>query len=355
MGSSGWSSVLDVRTAAHDATPPSRMRAPELSSGSDSVCAQWVPPSTDGGSPIARYEARAERGSDGRVLASCTAPAAARNCTILGLPPKVALNVSVRAVNFEGASEWSPHTSSATGGARAPDEPLAPGVLPSNTMTIAWQQPAAHGSAVTKYELQVDDWWRHNGSSGAGNQQRVWVTIYSGGSRQLDTCTTVAGALTQCGAPPPPLRPVPPEPEPLGLLPSIAYAVRVRASNAVGWSGWSAPGAITPAVSGHCGSETQLQIWHDEIPTLRSRLTTAMMKCLLAKDLQKCAAQKLHEDLGFSFDCADCWAADAVCSKNNCNMCVFQPHGEKCTECARTHCSAALYACTGLPDWVFPP
>ena len=85
------------------------------------------------------------------------------------------------------------------------------------------------------------------------------------------------------------------------------------------------------------------------------RVRASYRAVTLARVRHHLSAQKLQEDIGISFECADCWAADAVCSKNNCPMCVFSPHGEKCTECARTHCSSALYACTGLPDWVFPP
>ncbi len=185
-----------------------------LTAGDMELDVSWEAPADDGGTAIIDYEVQhAIRGSgdwpaDGERVTDTSV-------TIMDLVNGTAYAVRVRAMNDVGNGPWS-ETEYETPMAPAP-EPEVPG-MPMNVMLTAgdtelgvgWEAPADDGgSAIIDYEVQ-------HTIRGSGD----WP---ADGERVSDTSVTITD-----------------------LMNGTAYAVRVRAMNAVGDGPWSETEYETP-------------------------------------------------------------------------------------------------------------
>lgn len=106
VNASGSSPASAPRVAATPATVPTAPRSVTAIGGSGQVSATWVAPSSNGGSPVSGYVARAwSASSGGTLLGNCQA--AGLSCVISGLASGVTVYVDVVAVNAVGTGPAS--------------------------------------------------------------------------------------------------------------------------------------------------------------------------------------------------------------------------------------------------------
>jgi hypothetical protein len=138
--------VLLNTLAGPDPVPPG---APVLSTATGQAAAValgWLPPGSNGGSPITSYTATATPGG-----ATCTT--ATLGCTVTGLTNGVSYSFTVRATNAAGAGPAS-NALSATP-RTVPMAPRSVSAKASGTgITVSWAAPASNGGgAITAYRV----------------------------------------------------------------------------------------------------------------------------------------------------------------------------------------------------------
>ena len=192
------------------ANPPSRPLAPRVAAGDGRLEVSWSAPA-DNGAAITGYEVRYRRagGSWERWAHEGTGT----TTTITGLANDTSYEVEVRAVNSEGAGEWSEGaTGTPAAAAAAPAAPLAPRVAAGDgRLEVSWSAPADNGAAITGYEVR----YRR-----AGGSWERWAHEGTG------TTTTITG-----------------------LANDTSYEVEVRAVNSEGAGEWSEGATGTPAAA----------------------------------------------------------------------------------------------------------
>ena len=175
----------------------------------------WAPPSNDGGSAITGYKVQWKSGSQSFGDSSREHITSSTSYFITGLTNGTEYTVRVIAVNAVGDGPPSDEKTATPEG--PPDAP--PNVQAGSghqQLTVSWGAPNDGGSAITEYRLQ----WKSGGQSFNSSRQR----------------TIAAPSRTY-------------------TIPSLAngteYTVRVRATNALGDSGWSAEAKGTPREGPH--------------------------------------------------------------------------------------------------------
>ena len=209
-----------VKTAAFTTSPtkPGKTRSVDVTtSGNGTLFITWQAPDSDGGSAITGYKVQWKSGTQsfgGDPSREHTTGDSIPNYLITGLSNGTEYTVRVIAVNAVGDG---PPSDTTTG------TPVGPPDAPPNVqagsghqqLTVSWGAPNDGGSAITEYTLQ----WK----SGTQN--------YNTTSRQATVTTTTH------------------------TIPSLAngteYTVRVRATNALGDSVWSAEAKGTPREGPH--------------------------------------------------------------------------------------------------------
>ena len=214
-GCSAFSSKTCTTEPSFPATPAQPSACTSVTPNSFSIA--WTAP-VDNGAPITNY--RLDK--DGVLWANT---GTATSDSVTGLVPATTYQMKVRATNSAGDSAFSSPRSCTT----APDVPLTPaapvcGVETWEAVPFSWTAPNAQGSAIIRYQVQIDGGSQVNVNSGTSH-------TYNG----LDVVTP--------------------------------YDVRVRAVNGVGNGPWSAattctttpapPDAPTTPV---CGSSTDTTV-----------------------------------------------------------------------------------------------
>ncbi len=210
-----------VKTASFTTSPtkPSKPRSVSISFESDgSLLIAWSAPSNDGGSAITGYTVQWKSGSQsfgGDPSREHTTGASAITYAITGLTNGTEYTVRVIAVNAVGDGPPSDTTTGTPVG--LPDAP--PNVQAGSghrQLTVSWGAPNDGGSAITEYTLQ----WKSGGQSFSSSRQR---TIDA--PSRTDTIPSLDNGTE--------------------------YTVRVRATTALGDSGWSAEAKGTPREGPH--------------------------------------------------------------------------------------------------------
>lgn len=120
--------------------------------GFGSATISWRPPSSDGGSPILRYEVVAT-GSDGSSVAS-SFPADTTTGTVYGLQNGLAYTFTVQAVNAVGAGATAALAGSVTPG--VPSQMSAPtATIGSHEVTLHWTPPYNGNIPLNGYVVTV--------------------------------------------------------------------------------------------------------------------------------------------------------------------------------------------------------
>ena len=211
-GSGGDRVAMSELRLVAAASAPARPAVPLLAEGDGKLLVSWAAPG-DGGAAITSYDVR-HRG-DGDV--NWGAPASVQTqeplgFTITGLDNGSLYLVQVRAVNANGAGEWSEPARAAP--APVPDRPAAPSLAEGDgKLLVSWAAPANGGSAITFYEV------RHRGDGDAN-----WTTA------RLSRRQVRRGLSYEIGS----------------LGNGSPYLVQVRAVNANGAGAWSLPAQATP-------------------------------------------------------------------------------------------------------------
>eukprot|EP00038_Savillea_parva_P021965 m.36432 g.36432 ORF g.36432 m.36432 type:complete len:722 (-) comp5409_c0_seq1:343-2508(-) len=316
-----------------------------------SVAVQWAPPTDDGGAMVTKYELEFARtnvhahahaattvGNDGR------SGDGGGNWTLVETGYSLAANVSrllggsaycfrVRATNNAGAGPWSHNKTThavaqsdattnciTTKPSGLPDAPVIdalPVRTSSTSITVKWSVPNAHGSPITNYTLQHNDWW-----TDAGMQ-----TVYNG-SDHVFTAN-------------------------VSLLPATVYTFRVRASSSVGTSTWSAAVNFSTDQAGYCGNPDDVAAYKRTKTTMKHDIQMCMIGCILKGE--DCVNDCINKSVGLSKPCADCWYHEGACTLKNCKMCATNPGGQPCADCSRKACFPACVECSGVPQEFFPP
>ena len=207
VGDSGWSEA-----SATPATTPAAPAGLDLDRGDGSIEVSWQ--AADGrGSPVTGYEVQWSDDGFSQSIDTYDAAAGAETYEIADLVNGTEYTVRVRAINDVDVGLWS--SASATPAAT----PLAPTGVDADrgdrSVTVSWAAADGRGADVTGYRLQ----WR------AGDD----------GFADSDSFVDLGGSVLsrRIGS----------------LVNGTEYFVRVRATNAVGDSGWSPPASATPATT----------------------------------------------------------------------------------------------------------
>ena len=200
----------DASEPSSSVTTPGKPGSPtglSVTPGIGSLRASWTAPSSDGGSALTGYTATAY--NVGKFVASCTAIAPLKECTITGLSATILYSVSVVASNAIGDSLAS-NSASGTPLVQTfpPSAPTGVKATARNqAVTISWEVPADGGLPISGYT----------------------ATVYDGDGKVVSTCKVT---LTICKI--------------TGLTNSTSYTATVLATNANGNSPESSPVAFTP-------------------------------------------------------------------------------------------------------------
>ena len=195
--------------------PPTAPAAPGvagISGSTTSLTVSWTAPTNTGKPAITSYDVQYRQGTSG-AFTNGPQDATGTSANITGLMASTLYQVQVRATNDEGDSAWSASGSGTTGTtATAPVAPAAPTVAAvtgsSTSLAVSWIAPADGGSAITTYDVQF--------RPGTSGDFEIWFERVTGTSFTLPD-----------------------------LDANTLYEVQVRATNAIGDSGWSASGSGT--------------------------------------------------------------------------------------------------------------
>ena len=212
--------ALGVKTATFTTSPtkPGKARNLFIALESDgSLLIAWDPPQNDGGSAITGYTVQWKSGSErfGDPSREHTTGASASTYAITGLTNGTEYTARVIAVNAVGDG---PPSDTTTG------TPVGPPDAPPNVqagsgyqqLTVSWGAPNDGGSAITEYTLQ----WKSGGENFNSSRQRTIAA-----PSRTDTIPSLDNGTE--------------------------YTVRVRATTALGDSGWSAEAKGTPREGPH--------------------------------------------------------------------------------------------------------
>ena len=216
---SGFASGIKTATFTTSPTKPGKTRSVDASTTeSGTLFITWQAPDSDGGSAITGYKVQWKSGTQsfgGDPSREHTTGDSIPNYLITGLSNGTEYTVRVIAVNAVGDG---PPSDTTTG------TPVGPPDAPPNVqagsghqqLTVNWGAPNDGGSAITEYTLQ----WKSGGQSFTSTRQRTIA-----GTSRTDTIPSLTNGTE--------------------------YTVRVRATTALGDSGWSAEAKGTPREGPH--------------------------------------------------------------------------------------------------------
>ena len=216
---SGFASGVKTATFTTSPTKPGKTRSVDASTTeSGTLFITWQAPDSDGGSAITGYKVQWKSGTQsfgGDPSREHTTGDSIPNYLITGLTNGTEYTVRVIAVNAVGDG---PPSDTTTG------TPVGPPDAPPNVqagsghqqLTVSWGAPNDGGSAITEYTLQ----WKSGGQSFTSTRQRTIA-----GTSRTDTIPSLTNGTE--------------------------YTVRVRATTALGDSGWSAEAKGTPREGPH--------------------------------------------------------------------------------------------------------
>ena len=205
-----------VKTAAFTTSPtkPGKTRSVVTASGNGQFALTWDPPLSDGGSAITGYTVQWKSGSQSFGDPSrehTTTGASVTAYLITGLTNGTEYTVRVIAVNAVGDGPPSDErTQTPVGPPNAP--PNVQAGSGHQQLTVSWGAPNDGGSAITEYTLQ----WKSGGQNFTSSRQKTIAA-----PSRTDTIPSLTNGTE--------------------------YTVRVRATTALGDSGWSAEAKGTPS------------------------------------------------------------------------------------------------------------
>ena len=199
------SGIPDAVAASH----PSAPRSVHAKPGNTTARIAWVPPLSDGGAPINRYDIRRAATATGPWSSVAKVVATTFSWKDTGLTNGVRYYYRLRAHNAAG---WGPASAAVSAVPRTvPSAPLSPSATWGDaSATASWSAPASDGgAAINQYQLQ----YSYDGTT--------WTNVSAG----LQTQLTLGG-----------------------LANGDAIRFVVRAHNAAGWGPMTSEVWVTPGV-----------------------------------------------------------------------------------------------------------
>ena len=335
---SRWSGVICNKTS--HGIPPTATEAPILkgykcTSPGDKDCSLSLSPGAiddTGGADITRIDCAVRRCRQTALGASLQcesskypATAAGDLCLVEQADQDTMIQVRTAAVNRWGAGNTTepitcivlPQQPLFCNRKEKAEVPAITGLAISSTGSdralLTWTM-AADGTEgeATQFEIQRDDWW--SGTS--------FATVGNANSSQ--------SFLVQ------------------GLLPATTYHYRVRAIAGVqhNQGPWSEVVSGTTANAGACGDSHNLPAQKAHFSSLKA---TVQWCLLTALGNAARAASCITNKVGFTEACAMCWIHEGQCAAAQCLVCLKDPSGQPCEDCAIKKCFPPLIQCTGLP------
>ena len=211
--SGGWSPEATATPAAVADTPG----APTLTVKNRALDVSWSAPSGDGGAAITGYKVRRCDDSTGCDVSSewtaKTLTGTSTSTTLSSLTNGTTYQVQVAAVNRVGDSRWSDSTNATP--ATAPSAPSTPEAESGHQkLRLNWDAPSDNGSVITGYDVE----YRKR------NSDNTWPATWTSHAHADTSTTATIDSLTN----------------------GSSYQMRVRATNAIGDSGWSSTVTANP-------------------------------------------------------------------------------------------------------------
>ena len=223
-GDSSWSSSASETPAKKPAKPAK----PTVTRGNQRLTVEWTAPD-DGGDTISDYDVNyREYKPDNTYGPTKDHPFSGNGTTttITGLGNGKRYEVTVRATNKAGNSDWSPWSDRVTP-ATVPSAPSAPTLTYGNTsLGVSWTAPADNGDDISDYDVQYRACTLSTDLTCSNSSTATWGAWTEWNSS--DTSTTTSATIT-------------------GLTNGTAYQVQVRAANGVGDGSWSASAKENPS------------------------------------------------------------------------------------------------------------
>eukprot|EP01105_Mastigella_eilhardi_P015706 TRINITY_DN3593_c0_g1_i4.p1 TRINITY_DN3593_c0_g1~~TRINITY_DN3593_c0_g1_i4.p1 ORF type:complete len:535 (+),score=82.30 TRINITY_DN3593_c0_g1_i4:155-1759(+) len=314
---SAWSQPLETHSEAANVSTPVAPATPLCSNATDTTIELlWEAPD-DSGAPITAYTVRVVPVTQEGDTFFQTVDCGATRRSIRGLSPDSDYTLSLSAYNSEGASAYGAAATCATTAARPPSPPLPPRLAGASALWLILEWDVSNGLNVS-YTLAADDWWINVSTP---------VPVYHGASTSYNHSD--------------------------GLLPASNYTFALMAQNSVGASPWSDEVTFTTSQNGLCGNPADMATMKTHYSTMQAAIEQCLIKCAIQGF--DCAVDCIHDEVGFSQKCAQCWGEMGECTLQRCATKCVIPNSEKCFDCCEKYCFPAAVACTGVPMWAFPP
>lgn len=165
------------------------------------------------------------------------------------------------------------------------------------------------------------------------------------------------------------------------LLPATLYHMKLRAwvhppagsPNATAPDAVSSVGRATTGNAGGCGNAADIAAWRAAKATAKGDIQDCLGGCALNKHPQSCANTCIQQKVKVSESCAACWVAEGDCTLDHCLGPCLDPTSAACKSCSKKvrarsarpvpmpltdaakNCFPSCVACTGIPEWAFPP
>jgi len=119
----------------------------------------------------------------------------------------------------------------------------------------------------------------------------------------------------------------------------------------VGYAAGQSAFITAPTSRGPCNDSQDLGIFVSKNASFHDLVMNCAAQCAAEA---KCTAACLVNTIGLTPGCAACWAADVVCTAQNCFGPCLRPSSKACEECSIKYCQAALLKCGGVNKHQIP-
>jgi hypothetical protein len=317
VGFGNWSDEYTFHTNQPNATvPDSPSNLTTVDVERTFAVLGWNAPDDDGGAEVLDYHVQIAEDSGFQKNPLIIASNGQLTLTVKDLQTSSAYYARVRGKNLVGEGNWSTAVEFTTPAAGIPLAPQKMEILATSPtwLEVQWDIPDDQGSAITSFEVAMDNGW-------------FGYPIQS----VVNTSDTKANITDN-------------------LVPASVYNFETRAYNEVGAGAWSNSFQFRTDQIGSCGNAGDVTIFAKLRNTIRPSIQSSFFRCIASGE--ECAINDIVKNTGLTHDCATCWGNLGECSLSNCIGPCLDPKSKACEDCSKQKCFPACQTCTGLPMWL---